>query len=129
MRQQHTLEVLSGFHEGPTASVSLYSSWNFTTTGVQVGDVVENKTQGTNGTVLIVSDENTLLTDINFEPGDFFEITLSTEWSMSSNLGPTYENICGLCGKQVTIGELDSHSGRCKECYDPSHPSTQIGIR
>ena len=111
MRQQHTLEVLSGFHEGPIASSSLYSSWDFTTAGVQVGDTVENRTQGTSGTVQSVSDENTLETDISFEPGDFFEITLQTEWAVTSNLGPTYENICSLCGKEVTTQELESHGG------------------
>lgn len=124
MRQRHTLSVLSGFHESPVASTSLYcAGWNFTNAGVAIGDVVENMTTGATGTVSAVTDEHTLATDVPFSQGDFFEITLQTEYSMSSNLGPTYENICKLCGKEATTKELESHNGRCKECYDPPHPS------
>ena len=124
MRQQHTLSILSGFHEGPSASTSLYSSWNFTNAGVAAGDTVENKSSGLSGTVSSVTDDNTLATDVNFNPGDFFEITLQTEYSVSTNIGPVYENLCKLCGKEVTTEELESHGGRCEECYDPPHPST-----
>lgn len=125
MRQRHTLQVLSGFHESPVASTSLYcAGWNFNNAGVAVGDTVENMTTGATGTVSAVTDDNTLATDVNFRQGDFFEITLQTEYQVSSNLGPVYENLCRLCGKEVTTEELESHKGRCKECYDPPHPST-----
>jgi hypothetical protein len=118
MRQQHTLEILSGPHEGSTAGVNLVSSWDFTTAGVQVGDAVINHTLGTSGTVQSLVNDNTLETDINFQPGDFFEVTLSTAWSVASNLGPVYELICKMCGKSCKSEELDSYDGRCKKCYD-----------
>lgn len=123
MRQRHTIDVLSGFHEAPLASTSLKSSWNFTAAGVQVGDTVDNKSTGASGTVSAVTDDNTLATDVIFNPGDFFEITLSADYEVSSNLGPTYEFICKLCGKATERKEIEAHGGRCKECYDPPHPS------
>lgn len=123
MRQRHTLGVLSGFHEAPLASTNLKSSWNFTNAGVQAGDAVTNQSTGATGTVSSVVDDNTLATDVTFNPGDFFEVTLSTEYEVSSNLGPVYEFVCKLCGKATKREEIEAHNGRCKECYDPPHPS------
>jgi len=123
MRQQHTLGVLEGTNENPVAGVNLKSSWNFTTAGVQIGDTVVNHTLGTSGTVQSLVDDNTLETDIHFEQGDFFTVTLSTEWNVASNLGPVYELICRMCGKACKSKELDAHDGRCKECFDKPHPS------
>ena len=124
MRQQHTLEYISGIQESPTGGTTLRSSWNFTTVGAQAGDVIQNKTQGTAGTIQSVTDANNLVANITFRPGDLFEITLSTAWSAASNIGPTYELVCKVCGFACTTEELDSHDGKCKECYDPPHPSS-----
>lgn len=118
MRQQHSLNTISGFHEGTTSGATLKSSWDFVTTGVQSLCSVRNATRDLDGFVLSVSDRNTLITDINFEPGDFFEITLPTEWLMSSNILPTYELICNLCGFETKREILEAHRGLCKVCYD-----------
>ena len=126
MRQQHTLGIISGTHESPAASVNLKSSWNFSTVGAQASDVVENKTQGTSGSVVSVVDANTLQTDINFQQGDFFELTLSSDWRAATNLGPVYELVCRLCGFACTREELDTYDGRCKTCYDEPHPADAV---
>lgn len=130
MRQTYTMEEIAGLNLAFTIGTTIKDNWNFVRVGVAVGDVVENKSLGTSGTVSSV-DTNELGTDVTFNVGDAYIVTLATEWDAVTYcidgkvMGPVYEGICGLCGFECSKEELESHDGRCKECYDPPHPLDQ----
>ena len=81
--------------------------------GINIGDVIENKTKGTTGVVMNIV-EQVVHTDLWFNVGDFYLITLATPSILKNEDGPITETECKICGFSR---ELDS-KGRCKDCRD-----------
>jgi len=140
MRQTLEVSEITGFHELPVGSYTLKSNHDFVIIGVAINDIIENVTSGQTGVIKttggwvpfdlipekidtwLMFDESgycgphLLYTDVWFNPGDFFIITLATPHRVVNEFGPIYEYICKLCG--VSYRREDMSGGRCPECQD-----------
>lgn len=121
MRQTLTISEVSGFNKSPTSGVSVVDSHNFSGMGVALGDVVTNDSKGTSGTIVSSSTTGFVAT-ISFDPGDFYRITLCSDYTVTNEFGPVYEFICKRCGKGWPRKQMVD--GMCDECQDEPWPRT-----
>ena len=109
-----TTEVVGCFN-GPQRSSTIPLALNPTKAGIAVGSKVENTSKGITGTVLNIG-TGSVATDVLFDIGDFYVITLPTAQNLQTDDGPVIDVECKICGFSFPGTELIDD--RCKICHD-----------
>jgi hypothetical protein len=118
MKHTITTSELFGTNESPVGGNFVVSSnRDFITRRVVVGiSTLTNKTKGLSGLVSVVTATRIDAPGVNFNPGDFFSVTLESPWTLQTNDGPVIEVECDRCGFSYPSKELSL--GLCKTCVD-----------
>ncbi len=121
MKHTTTTSILSGTNESPIGGQFIISTnRDFVIRNVTVGvSVLTNKTTENSGVVTSVS-ATQVNAPVAFTPGDFFEVTLSTPWTLQTTNGVVIEVECNRCGWSYPSKELVR--GLCKTCVDVPRP-------
>lgn len=117
---KHTIATseLFGTNESPVGGNFITSSnRDFITRRVVVGiSTLTNKTKGLSGLVSVVTATRIDAPGVNFDPGDFFSVSLESPWTLQTDDGPVIEVECDRCGFSYPPKELSL--GLCKTCID-----------
>ena len=139
MKHTTTTLVLSGTNESPIAGLFVVGSTrDFVTRGVVAGvSMLYNRTTGAYGSVATVTPTTIQAVSVDspdwfegegwfvggwfgnflwFSPGDFFEVTLASPWTLQTADGPVIEVECNRCGWSYPNRVLVN--GLCKTCID-----------
>jgi hypothetical protein len=121
MKHTITTSELTGTNESPIGgNFIIASNRDFVTRGVVVGiDTLYNKTKGLSGLVSAATATRLDAPGVNFSPGDFFAVSLSTPWTLQTDDGPVMEIECNRCGFSYPSKKLTR--GLCKTCIDKPH--------
>lgn len=123
MKHTVTTSELTGTNESPVGGNFITATnRDFVTRMVVVGvSTLYNKTKGLSGLVSAVTETRIDAPDVNFSPGDFFAVSLSTPWTIQNDDGPLIEVECNRCGFSYPQKKLVR--GLCSTCIDKPHSS------
>jgi hypothetical protein len=118
MKHTTTVSELVGTNESPISGNFIVSSnREFITRKVVVGvSILTNKTKDLSGLVSAVTQTRIDAPGVNFNPGNFFSVTLESPWTIQNSDGPVIEVECNRCGFSYSSKELIR--GLCKTCID-----------
>ena len=119
MKHTWTIDELSGINRAQAAGdyIEDYERY-FATKGV-VADgtcTLYNVTKGIDAIVIAVTETKVTGGGTRFSPGDFYRVTLTTDYVMQNSDGALIEVECSLCGFSYPSKELVR--GKCKVCID-----------
>lgn len=118
MRRTFEVSEVSGFNDSPiggeyiTSGERDFAAMNV----VAASSVIYNSSKGTSGTVTTVTDNRIDATGVWFDPGDFFYVTLDSDWTLQTDDGPVIDVECRRCGFSYPNNQL--MDGVCKTCQD-----------
>lgn len=118
MRTTRTVSLLEGMNESPLAGDFIISSErDFVVRGVVVGvSTLYNSSTGVSGLVTTAASNRVDATGVSFKPGDFFQVSLASPWTVGTDDGPVIDVECNRCGFSYPAKELTK--GLCKVCQD-----------
>jgi len=117
MERTTTITELSGHNESPIGGNFITSSnRDFVNRHVVAGSSeLYNMSTGESGTVSAVTSSR-IDAPVYFKPGDFFRVTLDSDWILQNDDGPVITVECNQCGFSYPRKELVN--GLCKTCID-----------
>ena len=118
MRTTRTVDYLEGTNESPASGDFIISSErDFVNRGVTAAaSVLYNQSTGDYATVTAVTATRVDATGCAFKPGDFFQVSLPTAWTVQTDDGPVINVDCNICGFSYPNKEMNR--GVCKTCQD-----------
>ena len=122
MRVTRMVSDLSGVNESPIGGDFIIDEGrSFVSQNVVTGiSILYNQSKGLNAIVTNVTETRIDATGTNFSPGDFYIVSLATDWLVQNSDGPIYEVQCRVCG--FSYPEKDMLNEVCKWCQDSPPP-------
>jgi hypothetical protein len=118
MKHTWTISELTGLNKALSLGEYIEDEERyFTTKGVVTGvSLLTNVDTGISSLVTSATETKVGAVGVTFQPGDFYIVTLASDYTMQNSDGPLIEIECSLCGFSYPSKELTN--GRCKVCID-----------